>query len=414
MWSRRSKTELPSVYILIKRKKKWSKARCIVQYHRFFLGKALKAAGRILTTLCSFVYKDNTFNCSTVDGLLRQVTSWNSVADQLYQVLAHNHDVQVDIHADDLVGFFPSVDQQDMLDCATYTLEAFCQARNATPAELIISVPLQAACQCFSGKYDGEESHRPFFLEYLLPLLRFSLEASLINYKGKAIRQHRGGPIGSPCSPPWLVMCVCRAEYNWLNSLQPPLSLRGKWWQTSRYVDNKSTVSLCVDGHVLAPSSLFLKGFYGKAVELELEEKNRLCGAEILKFRAPSGATLLSTRYFVEGFPDRLSPPFQLDEELQWKYRTPNSGSTRTSLMSAFNARLHLCKRLSSSRPLCQQAICRLCTVYLLLGYPGEWLSRCIGKFISGHYKDAEQEWIHFIIRATKRCEIQEIHSRGK
>ena len=414
MWARRKKSRLPTAYVLVKRKKNWSTARCIVQYNDFFLSKALKATGRILTLLTSEVFNENTFNCTTVDSLLKQVTDWNQSAEFMHKHLGQHSDVQLHVHADDLVGFFPSVDQGDMIACAEYALESFCRTKGRPPHELVISVPTHAACQCFSGKYDGEGSHRPFFLEFLLPFLRYSLEASVLEYAGDVIRQHRGGPIGSPCSPPWLILCVCRAEYNWINSLTPPSSLRGKWWQTSRYVDNRFTVSLAVNGHIMAPASLFSKTFYGKAVILEEEEKSRLCGADILKCISRSGAFVLETRYFVEGYPDVLPQNRALAEELQWKYRTPSSASTKSSLMSAFNARLHLSKRLSSTPERRRQAICRVCTVYLLLGYRGSWLSSYFFKFAHTHLRDASAEWIRDTANALRNGDIVTIHEGGK
>ena len=409
-WPRKIDWQLPSVYVLIKRKKMWEAARSIIMYHRFFGAKILKVIGRLLLEMTAELLGHRCFNCPTITSLMEKLRQWNIDFNRLHSQLPGST-VDFDIAGDDLVGFFPSMEQDKMMRAAERLLEMHCAKKNCQPTDLVMSVSASVKCPSFSGRRQTEERHKPFYLEFLLPLLRWSLTASIVLVDGQVKRQFRGGTIGSPVSPAWLVLGVSLDEYDFQNTLRGPASLRGKYWQCLRYVDNRFLLQVKVDDALLGPKLLYDKNFYGQAVILEEEPRNRLVGSEIIYQRVHNrAAPQIEARYLVEGFPDT---PTDVPENSRWKYRTPSSSCTRHSLMSAFTARLHL--GLRQSFPVHRQFQCysRLVYVYLSLGYPPNWLISALKDFMRKHPTSGHQNWMQNIVQLARKKDLPAIHKLG-
>ena len=411
-FTRKVLPNIPSAYVLMKRKKAFQQARSIIQYHAFFVYKLLRATGRVMSELTTLVIGEQCWNVPSAALLINKLESWNDVMAKNFDLIGRSADVRLSAHADDLVGFFPSMSQQQMISSAQWLIDSYIALKNKSLDQLTISVSVGTNRPAFAGRMKfNEHNQRPFLLEYLLPVCEFSIEASIVVVDNQVYRQIRGGTIGSPLSPPWLIATICHAEKNWIDSLQAPLSLRGTTWECIRYADNRYVMSLIVNGIRCAPDSLFREDFYGGSVVLEPEDKSKLVGSQIFKIDGPLRCPRFEARYVVDGFP--ASYTLNISDEEAFKYRTPTAAATKSNLMSAFVGRLHLAWRLSFPLVRKKQATVRVIFVYVMMKYPKQWIRQKTSKFLRKHLEAASLAWARHLADCVSNNDWSTLHALG-
>ena len=389
-WPKELLRVLPSIYILAKRKSEFLKARSIICYHEFFFARMQRALGKVIYELTSEFIQDESFNCRSLDEVIAKLRDFNGTIDRFWDT-NQGADVSVAIFtlADDLAGFFPAPPQKVMVRAAEWLCEQLVARKNCSLEDITISVCLDESKPAFFGKKKTSNNHRTFFMEFFLPLLLLVLECAVCDVRGTSKRQIRGGPIGAPVSPPWLILVVTLREHLWLSALESNRRDRFKTWSVARYVDNRYVLALKVAGHTELPIELFDSKFYGETVQLEPESRSVLVGTELLIPSAEVSTMFtpprIECRYVVMGFPSTFHQGQTIDIAHLWRYRSPFSGSSRQNLMGAFLARLHLAKRASFPTKRCEEAIARLTTVYLMMGYPNKWLCSSLERFLKAH-----------------------------
>ena len=381
--------QLPSTYVLIKRKKEFEKARSIIGYHAYFMAKIQRALGRVILDLLELTFGCASFNCPSIDHVMGKLRQFSRMVDDAWSASRSKPTkIQVEIHADDLAGFFPSPPQWAMVRAAEWLLERICQLKGCPPHQIRTSVSLGTKTKCFFGKYVTTSNHKTFHFSFFLELLTFSLEAAVCDVYGEVKKQIRGGPIGSPLSPAWLTLLVCLEEYKWLHGNLHNPSMRFKTWDTIRYVDNRLVLSLCFDGINSTPKELFNDHFYGESVILEPEPKTSLVGSELLfeinvaQYSGLQRRPALEVRYIVAGFPEVFRPDDKIDSAELWRDRPHDVAASKTSLLVGFIGRLHLAVRGSFPRSRQQEAIARVIFVFLTLGYGPNLLMKPLVKFL--------------------------------
>ena len=418
LWPRKWEFVLPSVYILAKRKAEFLKARSIICYHQFFFSKAQRALGKVIAELMQELIGDSCFNCRSLDEVVCRLLKFNDFIDEFWEEnKALDVAVQIYTLADDLAGFFPSPPQSVMVRAVDWILERTLEKKNRPLHEIKVSVAMKATKPGFWGYRSTEYHHKAFHMEFFKPLLLHVLESAVCDVRGSCKRQIRGGPIGAPVSPPWLILVVSLREHLWLQALKSNRVDRLHKWEVIRYVDNRYMVALRVAGHTEVPIELFDTKFYGQTVVLEPESRDVLVGTELLipsqQFSTLLDRPRIQCRYVVQGYPESYSPGDSISTNHQWRYRSPLSGASQSNLMAAFTARLHLARRASFPPEKCQQSIARLCTVYLMLQYPCRWITQALQRFLKKH-KCVDELWKQVICKAISNGDITTVHRLGR
>ena len=409
-----------------KRKKTFMAARCIISYAGYYLATTCKALGRIMSDMMPAVFDDQTFNSPTVQDMIDQLRKWNDAMTAVSRLLKEDKcTIEFEIIADDLEGFFPSAEQELMMKSAQWFLERLCNMYQSSPEDLCLAVSLKNKERCFRGTYRTASTHKSFYMRFFLPLLEHTLEAALAEVKGRTIRQIRGGPIGAPSSPAWLVLTVSLKDYVWLNSLRPPSSicqfncrneLRGKVWNVCRYVDNRVVLGLKIQGQSTIPFDLRDQGFYGDAIKLAPEDKHKLVGAQLIlpdrQWRSSDIAMpALQCRFYVDGFPEHYAENWSLPPGSRWQYRTPMSASSQSSLFSALHSRLHLAWRTSYPPQRTAEALARIAFLYVHLGYQPQTLALKFERFMKN--RGIPSRFASDLVKAILRSDCKSLHCLG-
>ena len=242
-------------------------------------------------------------------------------------------------------------------------------------------------------------------------MLQFSLDCSIVQVEGTVYRQIRGGTIGSPLSPPWLISTICHAEKCWIDSLSQPFCLRGVTWDCIRYADNRYVMSFSVNGINCAPESLYKTDFYCGAVVFEAEDKSKLVGTQIFKYDGPLQCPRFEARYVVDGFPATYT--LRMAEDEVFKYRSPSAAATKSNLMSAFVGRLYLAWRLSFPLRRKHQAISRVIFVYVMMEYPILWIKQKTHKFLRRNMPAESGNWARRVDACVRDRNWSILHELG-
>ena len=246
-------------------------------------------------------------------------------------------------------------------------------------------------------------------------MLEHCLQAAVLLVKQQVVRQVRGGPIGAPLSPPWLILTVSLREYLWLNSLYLPKCLRHRTWSAFRYVDNRFIVCLKIGATALLPEQLRDKHFYGGEVILEDEPKTTLVGMQLFLPSQPWDSLCpvpqIEARFKVEAFPEHYTDGWSFPKQHLWSYRTPRSACSQANLLGAFSSRLHLALRTSFPQRRLVEALARICFVFVSLGYTPDMLLPSFAKF--ANKAKIERRHAQELTNALKGGQLKRLHDMG-
>ena len=380
---RLTRSKLPYGYMLCKPKKKWMKGRSIVSYRRTCYEKILRATGIVLGDLCHEAFKTKHFNCPTAKLVTKKLKQYSAKSRKLRNrrgsLTATEHfQLEAQIIADDLSGFFPSADHQMMLRAVEYILDLSVRTRRVPLEDMRLTFDLHNAKmhQSTHGK-SMEQGKLVYPLRHLKTVCEQALRWAIVTYRNTTYWQCKGGAIGSPLSPPWLVSTVMLREHEWLLGLQQPTFAEEstiRLWDVIRYVDNRLVLTYSHGDFSCAPQQLREKTFYGGSLMLEPEPTDEIVGIDIIQLghriiQLHEEGNIVECRTKVMGYDATMFPWNEL-----WRYRTAMSAGSDTLNLSSYQTRLHQAVMLSFPEERQREAIARTLWVYRALNYPTDRL----------------------------------------
>ena len=378
---RNMKLCIPGGYILAKEKKNWDAARSIVTYSGTTFAALLRAAGIALTDITSWACDSSHFNTPSATIVRDKLQQYN---DMTRRLCASSPETWLDctsplIIADDLAGFFPSPPPQLMTNAIDFICHRATTIKNLPLDEIKISFQMtrnKLAPTSFGKQKDPR--YRTLTMTQLRSICLHALTWAVVHVNGTTYQQVRGGAIGSPLSPAWLVCLVMHREYTWLSSRTIPVTLRNETWQTIRYVDNRMILTFQHNNQPLTAHDLLHKNFYGDKIILEVEPKDVIIGVELIQLTTqlrPSTTEVIHCRLKIPGYTRDTAT---LDENFLWRYRTPSAGGTIHNLLSPLKTKIHQAMTLSFPDIRRQQAIARLVWIYICLGFQPKIILQCL------------------------------------
>ena len=304
------KKDLPYGYIMMKRKKQWTKGRTIVAYGSTCIGKLLKLAALAIQELLNSTWPSHFGNRLTP-------TIWKDIH-RFFETTVLDDNIVFLNH--DLVGFFNSIPQSTILSALQSLIQDFLSSGRAKTlmVDLLAKVgPVQSGKSRFSVKANQVEIN----MKQLMDILQFSFSSGCFTTLGKCYRQVQGTSMGNQVSPILSSLSIVAFERAWLHIHSTLLSKLSSKVLVLRYVDNRA---IFIHEDLLQCSGLrelVSLDFYPKPIQLEDEEHN-----EFLGFRIN---------------PQCREVTYPMKTE-KWRYRLPCSAGSHQLNLSGYRSRRQL------------------------------------------------------------------------
>ncbi|CAE7626873.1 unnamed protein product [Symbiodinium sp. CCMP2592] len=223
---------LPHGYILMKRKKRWAKGRTIIAYSNTCIGKLLKIAALALQQMLRITWPNHFGDVSSPQ-------LW----EEIHQLFNNNEHMYPERHLKflnhDLVGFFNSIPQSDILQSIHFLTSQFLDDHNST----ITVDPHNKVAPAHSGKstYSVKSNMVKVQAEHIPAIIQFSFDACAFTAIGQVFQQTCGTSMGNQISPILSTCAIVATEITWLRMYGQFVSsahLQDKFW-IRRYVDNR-------------------------------------------------------------------------------------------------------------------------------------------------------------------------------
>ena len=298
-------------YILPKRKKNFTTARPIISFANSNMGLLLKALSHTLIQITKTVFPDN-FHALDVNQTFRMLHRF------LKKKLPN-----INMHNDDLAGFYTSVPHQRIKDALNFALQQYLIQQPASTKPITFSVKPTSKCK-FTRFIRGRSFKRTgvsklIYFDDIPSLVELTLKHSYFTSQQKSFTQRRGSCIGSPISPALCNLTVALDEFYWTNTY----GTFKKQIYCNRYVDNR-LILLPHDMETTAPFTELLDlNFYKHPVILEPENNNVYLGFQVNHENH-------TCKYII--------PPDT------YQYRSPFSAGSLNTTLSGMRSRLHLLK----------------------------------------------------------------------
>ncbi|CAE7679264.1 unnamed protein product [Symbiodinium sp. CCMP2592] len=333
---------LPYGYILMRRKKRWAKGRTIIAYSNTCIGKLLKIAALALQQMLRITWPNHFGDVSSPQ-------LW----EEIHQLFYNNEHLYPERHLKflnhDLVGFFNSIPQSDILQSIQFLTSQFLDEHNAT----ITVDPHNKIAPAHSGRstYSLKSNMVKVQAEHIPAIIQFSFDACAFTAIGEVFQQTCGTSMGNQISPILSTCAIVATEITWLRMYGQFVSsahLHDKFW-IRRYVDNRAII---VDEDELQHNPFIQQlaslQFYKKPVQLEDEACD-----DFLGFRIHA---------------DNRKITYNLHRE-PWRYRLPQSAGTTKLRLSGYHSRKHLIRTSAYPEDVAQRQLQELDDLYGDLGY---------------------------------------------
>ncbi|CAE7805157.1 unnamed protein product [Symbiodinium sp. CCMP2592] len=330
---------LPYGYILMKRKKRWAKGRTIIAYSNTCIGKLLKIAALALHQMLRITWPNHFGDVSSPQ-------LW----EEIHQLFYNNEHLYPERHLKflnhDLVGFFNSIPQSDILQSIQFLTSQFLDEHNAT----ITVDPYNKIAPAHSGRstHSLKSNMVKMQAEHIPAIIQFSFDACAFTAIGEVFQQTCGRSMGNQISPILSTCAIVATEITWLRMYGQFVSsahLHDKFW-IRRYVDNRAII---VDEDELQHNPFIQQlaslHFYKKPVQLEDEACD-----DFLGFRIHA---------------DNRKITYNLHRE-PWRYRLPQSAGTTKLRLSGYHSRKHLIRTIAYPEDVAQRQIQELDDLYKL------------------------------------------------
>ena len=345
--------QLPSGYILAKRKKDFRSGRPIISFvdspFRPMLNILARLIFQLIPTACP-----NHFATGDVYTLLSILRSAPVDADLI-------------LVNQDLAGFFTSIDQDRFIRSWFMLLDFLRPKMNVFDDEAFSVYPGKSnnPGDIIKGRtFRRLNVTRKIVINDVPDLIKSALNMQTFALGQKCVRQSRGSPMGSPLSPALCLMVVSISEQIWSSTFHQLLSNHHLFIRHIRYVDNRLIFG---DKRLttFAPYEVLLdEGFYGKPIILETEPDQ-----EFLSF-------MLETK------PLELiyQGPTNISQVL-----SPFSASPPKVLLSGFRSRCHIVIKGAFPDFRVQQGLSQLIHLYTRAGFPKEELQTISNQLLIQH-----------------------------
>ena len=352
-WAVGSGRQLPSGYILAKRKKDFRSGRPIISFVDSPFRPMLNILARLIFQLIP-VACPNHFATGDVYTLLSILKSAPFDADL---VLVNQ----------DLAGFFTSIDQDRFVGSWFMLLDFLRPNMNVSDNEAFLVYPGKSnnPGDIIKGRtFRRLNVTRKIIIKDVPDLIKSALNMQTFALGQKCVRQCRGSPMGSPLSPALCLMAVSISEQIWSITFHQLLSNRNLFIRHIRYGDNRLIFG---DKRLteLAPYEVLLDdGFYGKPIILETEPDQEFLG------------------FMLETKPLELiyQGPTNVSQVL-----SPFSASPPKVLLSGFRSRCHIVIKGAFPEFCVRQGLDQLIHLYTRAGFPKEELHAISTHILTQH-----------------------------
>ena len=369
--------QLPSGYILAKRKKDFQSGRPIISFVDSPFRPMLDILARLIFQLIP-VACPNHFASGDVYTLLPILKSAAVDADLI-------------LINQDLAGFFTSIDQDCFVGACVMLLDFLRPHMDVSDNE---------ASSVYPGKTNNPGDiikgrtfrrlnvTRKIIIKDVPDLIGSALNMQTFALGHKCVRQGRG----SPLSPALCLMVVSISEQIWSINFKQTLSNHNLFTRHIRYVD----IRLIFGGSRfkdLPPYEVLLDdGFYGKPIILETEPDQEFLG------------------FMLETKPLELiyQGPTHVSQVL-----SPFSASPPKVLLSGFRSRCHIVVKRAFPEFRVRKGIDQLIQLYALAGFPNEELHQISTQILTQHQnlQTLEQKsFVHSVLLNLKCCLPCEAH----
>ena len=344
---------LPTSYLLLKGKKRYKKGRPIISYDKTICSRFYSMIGKLLTDLLPRTYPE-AFGHKSIEQ------NFSSISQFLED---DNFQENLEMHNDDLVGFFVSVPHDRIMEALQHFVSTYfrsqCQGQVFEDITFTVDLTPGQKIRTIRGRTCKQNKHtKTFMLCHLIPAVRFSLEQGIFENLGQCFFQTRGSSIGSQCSPAICAIVVTYCEHLWVRNYQIVLDSTVLFL---RYVDNRLII---LPAHIAqqAPFQELLRlDFYGLPIELEE------CGSrDYLGFRLD--LTQRTCRYI---FPEQ---PYQ--------FPCSCNAGTQTRVLSGFTSRAHLIIRRTVPKDLVRIDLQKLVSLYSKQGFKRSVLQCLVSRIL--------------------------------
>ena len=352
-WAVGSGRQLPSGYILAKRKKEFRSGRPIISFvespFRPMLNILARLIFQLIPTACPNHYA--TGDVYTLLSILREAPV----------------DADLILVNQDLAGFFTSIDQDRFVRSWFMLLDFLRPKMNVSDDEAFSVYPGKSnnPGDIIKGRtFRRLNVTRKIVIKHVPDLIKSALNMQTFALGKRCVRQSRGSPMGSPLSPALCLMVVSISERIWSSTFHQILSNHHLFIRHIRYVDNRLIFG---DKRLtaLAPYEVLLdEGFYGKPIILETEPDQEFLG------------------FMLETKPLELiyQGPTNISQVL-----SPFSASPPTVLLSGFRSRCHIVIKGAFPTFRVQQGLTQLIHLYTRAGFPKEELKTISEQLLIQH-----------------------------
>ena len=355
-WAIGKGRQLPSGYILAKKKKDFTSGRPIISFVDAPFRPMLNILARLLFQLIPIACPDHfaTGDVYHLLQILRQAPEHGSL--RLYN--------------QDLAGFFTSIDQQRFLGAWSMLLDLLRPHMNVSETEVFSVYPgrFNNPGDLIKGRtFRRLNVTRKILIKDIPSLLTTALNMQTFCLGQRCLPQLRGSPMGSPLSPALCLMVVSISEQIWATSFKSVLTNHHLFVRNIRYVDNRLVLG---DPQIqrLPPYEVLLDdGFYGKPIVLETEPDQ-----EFLGFMLETNP--LELIYF---------GPTNVSQVL-----SPFSASPPKVLLSGFRSRCHIVVNGAFPAHRVQQGLAQLVDLYSIAGFDRADLNCISSKILTTHMRE--------------------------
>ena len=352
-WAVGSGRQLPSGYILAKRKKDFRSGRPIIS----FVDSPFRPMLNILARL--------------IFQLIPSACPHHFATGDVYTLLSILREAPVDADLilvnQDLAGFFTSIDQDRFVRSWFMLLDFLRPKMNVSDDEAFSVYPGKSnnPGDIIKGRtFRRLNVTRKIVIKHVPDLIKSALNMQTFALGKRCVRQSRGSPMGSPLSPALCLMVVSISEQIWSCTFRQILSNHHLFIRHIRYVDNRLIFG---DKRLteLAPYEVLLDdGFYGKPIILETEPDQEFLG------------------FMLETKPLELiyQGPTNISQVL-----SPFSASPPAVLLSGFRSRCHIVIKGAFPAFRVQQGLTQLIHLYTRAGFPKEELQSISDQLLIQH-----------------------------
>ena len=354
-WGIQDTAPVPTGMVLLKSSKRYLKGRTVLNYKGNIISKLLQATTIALNHIINTLFPD-------VPGNHDMPTVFKQLHSFLDQLPAHDpldsttHYLPLN---DDLVGFFNSIPQEDILKFAKQLLDMYSDHVQKPTDQIVFTVDLHQPTinrnNCTSSQINfnpkskhNVQYHKHIHLKHVLDIIQLSITLGVVSVQGTCYKQILGSTIGNQISPTVCSIPILFREKEWREKHPEWLIQHGKSMWYDRYVDNRFAIIPRTIFNSDPLTEFTDEWFYRKPIQLETVPDTHFLGTNVdinqrqINFILPTD---------------------------KWQIQPINSAASTSKLLSSFRTRLFLITHNTYPSSNCAMPTIRLIQLYKAQGY---------------------------------------------